>query len=165
MLYHLRRKDREISEETELFEIVEKGKYAVIALCSADEPYIVTLSYGFKKDDDILYFHCANEGKKLDFIRENNRACLTIIEDDGYIQNKCDHSYRTVVIRGKITEVHDKKEKDEAIILMINQLEKENPEKGMKKLNKENPFYTNLKILRLEIEAISGKAKKPKSDD
>ena len=45
--YHMRRQDRQINDETELSEIICRGKFAVLALCRNDEPYIVTLSYGY----------------------------------------------------------------------------------------------------------------------
>ena len=100
MAYHMRRKDRKINDENVLYDIVNKGQFAVLALCRKNEPYCVTLSYGFEKARRTLYFHAANTGLKLDILKENPEVCLTIIEDNGYLKTVCSHAYRTVVIRG-----------------------------------------------------------------
>ena len=69
--YHLRRKDREIQEQEEIVRILKNGKYAIIALAKKNDPYIVTLSYGYDEELNALYFHCAKRGKKLEYITEN----------------------------------------------------------------------------------------------
>jgi uncharacterized protein len=55
--YHMRRKDRQITDKDELSEILTQGKYAIISMCRDNEPYIVTLSYGYDKAKNALYFH------------------------------------------------------------------------------------------------------------
>ena len=73
--YHLHnRPNREITSQIEITEILKKGKYAVISMCAENEPYIVTLSYGFDKLKNILYFHCSKQGLKLDFIKSNTQS-------------------------------------------------------------------------------------------
>jgi uncharacterized protein len=68
--YHMQnRPNREIGEAGEIKEIIKNGKYAVIAMCFGNEPYIVTLSYGYDALGDTLYFHCSTQGLKLDFIK------------------------------------------------------------------------------------------------
>ena len=69
--YHLRnRTNRELTEPSEIIAILENGKYAVIAMCCDNEPYVVTLSYGFDSRKNALYFHCSPKGLKLDFINK-----------------------------------------------------------------------------------------------
>jgi hypothetical protein len=76
MPYHVRRTDREIANQAELYEIIERNKYATLALCFNNEPYIVTLTYGFDKITKSLYFHCGKEGLKLDFIKRTQTLAL-----------------------------------------------------------------------------------------
>jgi nitroimidazol reductase NimA-like FMN-containing flavoprotein (pyridoxamine 5'-phosphate oxidase superfamily) len=66
--YHFRRSEREIKDQSELRSILKNGRYATIGLSKADEPYVVTLSYGYDPDENVLFFHCAKERRKLGII-------------------------------------------------------------------------------------------------
>ncbi len=69
--YHLHnRPNRELKSQTEIVNILKTGKYAVISMCADNEPYIVTLSYGYDELKNTLYFHSAKHGLKLDFINK-----------------------------------------------------------------------------------------------
>ena len=124
MSYHIRRTEREIKDENKLKSILENGKYGIIGLSRNNEPYVVTISYGYDEIENALFFHCGKEGQKIDFIKSNPQACVTIIEDDGFDADSCEHSYRSIVLRGKINLINDTEEVDRAIRLMIFQLEK-----------------------------------------
>jgi nitroimidazol reductase NimA-like FMN-containing flavoprotein (pyridoxamine 5'-phosphate oxidase superfamily) len=66
--YHLHnRPNRELKQESDINAIIKNGKFAVISMCRDNEPYIVTLSYGYDLEKKTLYFHCAQKGLKLDF--------------------------------------------------------------------------------------------------
>jgi len=53
----LNRSDREILVDSNINKMLYAGKYIVISMCSNNEPYIVTLSYGYDMDSNALYFH------------------------------------------------------------------------------------------------------------
>ena len=91
--YHLTNKTKcEIKSIDEITRILKSGKYTVVSMCRNNEPYIVTLSYGYDPDTNSLYFHCSKKGLKLEFLIENTKVCATVIEDEGYINDQCDHS-------------------------------------------------------------------------
>lgn len=159
MAYHIRRHDREINDQFELDQIINNNKIATMALCRNNEPYVVTLTYGYDEKLKTLYFHCGKEGLKLEFIKANPNVCLTIIENDGSEAQTCDQPYKSIVIRGKIEIVDNIQEMDIAIRKMIDQLEKEDTEKEYSKLSKNNKFYNDLTILKVIIQEISGKQK------
>lgn len=71
-------------------------------MCRKNEPYIVTLSYGFDKTKNAFYLHSALKGLKYEFLRENSSVCATIIDDKGYMINECAHAYRSLVVWGKM---------------------------------------------------------------
>jgi nitroimidazol reductase NimA-like FMN-containing flavoprotein (pyridoxamine 5'-phosphate oxidase superfamily) len=74
--YHFHnRTNREITDKESIADILKKGKYATLSLCRNNEPYIVTLSYGYDKESEYMYFHCATEGLKIDFIKSNPNIC------------------------------------------------------------------------------------------
>jgi nitroimidazol reductase NimA-like FMN-containing flavoprotein (pyridoxamine 5'-phosphate oxidase superfamily) len=156
MIHHMRRADREIQDASCMEAIIKNGKYAVIALCKDDEPYIVTLSYGYDPSSRTLYFHGAKAGLKHDFLKANSRVCATIIDDQGYIPGECSHVYRTVVIRGKMELLDDAADRVKGMEVMINHLE-ENPEKIMAKVHQGTESWKNTVMMRLTIDEITGK--------
>lgn len=113
--YHMQKAERELNHTGELNEILRKGRYASIALSRDDEPYVVTLSYGYDAEGACLFFHTALKGLKNEFIAVNPRACATIVEDLGYRPGKCTHAYRSVVLWGKMTRVDDLAEKKHGV--------------------------------------------------
>lgn len=159
--YHLRRKEKEITNKEEIIKILKSGKYAIISMARQNEPYIVTLSYGYDTKKKALYFHCAQEGLKMDFIKENPHVCGTIIEDNGY-KDGCGQVFRSVVFRGKMTIIEGLEEKKHAFEVLVNHLENDPNYIKNKHLNKENVFVKP-GILRLDIQEITGKEEKEES--
>lgn len=152
----MRRKEKEIIDKNLLYKIIIEGKYITLSMCRESEPYIVSLSYGYDHDKNCLYFHCANEGLKIEFIKTNPLVCATIIKDCGYKMNECNHAYQSIVIRGKLIIIENLEEKKHGFDVLISHLE-ENPEKMEKKHLNDEKSYVNTCMLRLDIEEISGK--------
>ncbi|MFC1492750.1 pyridoxamine 5'-phosphate oxidase family protein [candidate division KSB1 bacterium] len=157
--YHMNKQEREIKDQDEIYGIIEKGLYAVISMCRDNDPYIVTLNYGYDKERNSLYFHSAQKGLKLDYIGENPRVCATVIDDRGYLMGECDHSYRSAVFWGNMYYIEDLKEKIHAMEVMLHHLE-DYPDKVRARLLKNEDRYNKVGILRLDIEKITGKAGK-----
>ncbi len=156
MAYHMRRHDRQLKTREELDEILKKGKFAVLSLCQDNEPYIVTLNYGYDQAQNCLYFHCANEGTKLDFIRRNPSACGTVIIDKGYVANECGHEYETVVLRGNLQFINTLEEKRFGIMTILHHLES-NPQPIVQRTLKTDDVYKTVTVLKLAILDITGK--------
>lgn len=155
--YHLHnRPNREIKSDSEIYDIIKNGKFSVISMCRDNEPYIVTLSYGFDSESKSLYFHSAPNGLKLDFIKTNPQVCATVIEDGGYVINECGHNYRTVVFWGVMTIVSDMEEKMHGMSVLLNHLESDNVV-IKDKLLKSNDYYSKMVVLKLDITQIHGK--------
>jgi nitroimidazol reductase NimA-like FMN-containing flavoprotein (pyridoxamine 5'-phosphate oxidase superfamily) len=155
--YHMRRVEKEIKNK-EIIEILKNGKYSVISMSKENEPYLVTLSYGYDQALNALYFHCAKEGQKMDFIKSNPNICGTVIEDNGY-EEGCGQVFRSVVFRGKIKIIDELEEKKRGFDILINQLETDS--KAIKdKFLKKDATYENSGMLRLDITDITGKEEK-----
>lgn len=154
--YHMNKVDREITDKEELLRILKGGKYAVIAMCRQNEPYIVTLSYGYDEEKNELFFHSGKKGLKLDFIRENPVVYATIIEDRGYEHDKCSHHYASVVIWGNMSILEELEEKKHAMEIMLHHLE-ENPAPIKERNLRNDAVYNNFTLLKLEISELTGK--------
>jgi len=159
MSFHMRRKDREINNSALLKKILKKTSYITIATSMDNQPYLVSLSHGYDENCNCLYFHCANEGKKLQYLKSNSTIWGQAVLDQGYKQGKCDHTYASVHFSGKTTFISDLEEKRHAIETMIRQLDK-NPKKLITKLNMKRLEKTT-SIGRIDIDQMTGK----KSED
>lgn len=157
----MRRNEKEVTDKEEIFNIIKSGKYTSISLSKENEPYIITLSYGFDLNKNALYFHCAAEGQKIDFVKSNPYVCGTIIEDNGY-KDGCGQAFRSIVYRGTISIVKDIEEKKHGFDILIDHLEK-NPEEVKKNLLKSEEVYIKPAILRLDISEMTCKEEKADS--
>ena len=154
--YHMFKKEKEITDRAILFDVVKKGKYAVVSLCRNDLPYIVTMNYGYDEELKALYFHCALLGLKLDILSQNPRVCATVIEDHGYKKDECSHAYRSVVFWGEMSVVNDLPEKKQGMEVLFSHLE-DNPDPIRARNFKSDLDYDKVNILRLDIGEITGK--------
>ncbi len=155
--YHLtHKKEREITDKDEIRRILHEGKYAAIAMCRNNEPYVVTMSYGFDEPKNALYFHCANIGLKLDFLAVNENVCGTVVEDGGYVVNECSHRYNSAVFWGKMSVVESLEEKIHGLAAMVDQLE-ERPGRRKDEIAGYKDEFDDFKVLRLDIQDITAK--------
>jgi len=68
----MRRKDREIKDTIEIESIINRFPVCRIDLSENGLPYIIPVCFGY--NDKRLYFHSANDGKKIDQIKKNNNV-------------------------------------------------------------------------------------------
>lgn len=135
--------------------VLRAARFVTVAMCSGDEPYLVTLSHGYDEGRNCVYFHCAAEGKKVDVLRANNLVWGQALVDQGYVQGSCDHLYATTHFRGRVTFVDDALEKEHALRLLIQSLD-ENPEAVIaKQVTAES--VQRVTIGRIDIDYMSGK--------
>ena len=70
----MRRKDKEITDESEIESIIRNSLVCRLGLADNSTPYIVPLCFGYK--DNRLYFHSAKEGRKIEILKRNNEVCF-----------------------------------------------------------------------------------------
>lgn len=144
-----------ISEQTELLEMIREQNFFTLALCNDQEPYIVSMNYAYDEAENCFYFHCAPEGKKMDYLKSNPVVWGQILEDRGYLTGECDHNYRTLQFKGKVEFLQNVEEIRSALMLMIDQLE-ENPE-PIKKRFIEASSFDFVAVGKINVEGMSGK--------
>ncbi|MHA1577907.1 MAG: pyridoxamine 5'-phosphate oxidase family protein, partial [Candidatus Thorarchaeota archaeon] len=154
----IRRKEKAIESKEEMIAVLETSKYITVAMCLNDVPYLVTVSHGYDKEKNCIYFHCAREGKKVDILTENNIVWGQAIEDHEYSEGACDHLYATTHFKGQVSFIENVKEKEHALRIMINALEP-NPELVMEEQITEKSVE-RVHIGRIDIEYMSGKKSK-----
>jgi nitroimidazol reductase NimA-like FMN-containing flavoprotein (pyridoxamine 5'-phosphate oxidase superfamily) len=154
MTYHVRRKDKEITDSKAMKNVLKSTKYVTLALCMNNQPYLVTLSHSYDEDHNCIYFHCAKEGKKIDYLKANNMVWGQVFIDHGYVEGKCNHLYTSVHFSGKVAFINSLEQKRQAIECMMRQLEKD-PTAMIAKLKPER--LKDAMIGRIDIDYMSGK--------
>jgi nitroimidazol reductase NimA-like FMN-containing flavoprotein (pyridoxamine 5'-phosphate oxidase superfamily) len=154
----MRRKDREITLDKEIFEILNKAEICRVALSYYEQPYIVALNFGFIHDEGLkFYFHCAPEGHKIDIIRNNKKACVQVEVDALVIKaaSACGFTmkYRSVIGFGTIRVVTDPKEKVAGMDAIMSHYS------DKKEFVYDDKIFSRTTILRMDINEITGKKK------
>jgi nitroimidazol reductase NimA-like FMN-containing flavoprotein (pyridoxamine 5'-phosphate oxidase superfamily) len=121
--YHFHHPEKMFTGRAELLEVIAGQRIMTLAMVDAGQPYLVTVNYAFDAARDCFYFHCATEGRKVACLSANPNVWGQIVEDHGYLTGKCDHAYRSIHFAGRVTFLEAIEEKQEAITLMITQLE------------------------------------------
>ena len=119
----MRRKDREVLDETKIDEFIRNCDCCRIGFYDKeiDEVYIVPLNFGYSNIDNkrVFYFHGAKEGRKIDLISKINKVTFEMDSNHELIVGKmaCNYSerYQCVMGTGLISFVEDKEEKTIAL--------------------------------------------------
>jgi len=156
--YHMRRADKAITDKKKLERILKETNYVTLALAKEGEPYVVSLSHSYEEKDGCIYFHCADEGKKLDFMRANPVVSGQALIDHGYHAGECSHLYVSAVFKGKVEFVEDLEAKRSILRHMILHQEKK-PETLITRLEafKVGGPLDKTVVGRIVIEELTGK--------
>ncbi len=157
----MRRIDREIKNPEEILAIIEKADTCRLAFADNNTPYIVALNFGYTRNENqqnglaVLYFHCANAGRKIDLIRKNNFVCFQMdIDHELMIEGigcNCGMNYRSVTGMGAIEIITDENEK----LLGMNSIMKHYSRR--ESFVYDSKIFKSTMILKLNISEISGK--------
>jgi hypothetical protein len=155
MMKSIRRKEKTITDKNEMLAVIMNARYIIIAMCKDNVPYLATLSHGYDRDQNCIYFHCAREGKKIDILREHNIVWGQALQDKGYVQGSCDHLYATTQFMGRVTFIDDIDKKRHALEVMIKALENDPDYLKERQLTVES--IKGVQIGRIDVEYMSGK--------
>lgn len=159
MSFHLRRRDKEITDGRLLKKILKTAKYVTIAFSMNDEPYLVSLSHGYDEKQNCLYFHCAKEGKKLDYLKSNKSVWGQALLDFGYSESEseCTYLYASVQFSGQVTLVESLEEKYQGIKFLMDRLDRS---LGKRTAKVDPKRLSDTVIGRIDIEHMTGKKSK-----
>lgn len=117
----MRRSDREINDRKVLLKLLETAQVLHLGLCTAGQPYVVPLHYGWDEQEGqlFLYFHSATQGKKIDYIPENPSCfvCITGTMQVKQADEACDWSaaFESLMIVGTVSILSDEAEKSKGL--------------------------------------------------
>lgn len=151
---NMRRTDRAISErEAKL--ILEKGEFGVLSTVSPDgQPYGVPVNYSYS--GDVIYFHCAREGHKLENLAANNRVSFCVVGGAEVLPEQFATKYESVIVFGKAFELADD-EKHTGLLEIVKKYSPGFIDEGLKYI--ENAAHKT-RVYKIGIESITGKSRK-----
>lgn len=117
----MRRKDREITDEKKIREIIASCKCCRLGFCDEGEVYIVPLNFGYEEREGIytFYFHGAKEGRKIDLIKKKHYAGFEMDANAEVYgsDTACTYTsrFQSVIGSGRVSFVEDLEEKKAAL--------------------------------------------------
>jgi nitroimidazol reductase NimA-like FMN-containing flavoprotein (pyridoxamine 5'-phosphate oxidase superfamily) len=146
-------KERAISDEKAL-EILINGSYGVLSTTGEDGfPYGVPVNYAYL--DNGICFHCAREGHKLENIQFNEKVSFCVVSRSDILAVKFDTDYESVIAFGKASEVTEDSGREAVLLSLVNKYSGEHLAAGRNYIRK---YWDDVRIIRIEIEHLSGKA-------
>ncbi len=150
----MRRRDRKLSDE-EAMEILGNGEYGILSFCSmAGEPYGIPLNYAL--DDKNIYFHCAMEGSKINFLNANSRVSFCVVGETEVLPSDFSTRYESVIVSGNASFIGGD-EKKKALIKLVEKYSADFTREGLQHIKKN---FDRTGVFKLEIGSVSGKSKK-----
>jgi uncharacterized protein len=152
----MRRKERELTETILIEDIILKADVCRIAMANDNIPYIVTMNFGYSAEPEPeLFFHCANEGRKLEMIAKNNFVCFEMDTDHEIFKGPkgCDWGmkYSSIIGNGHITVLKEKEERKAGLDLIMKHYG------GDREFIYDEKVFARTTILRLKIKEMTGK--------
>lgn len=117
----MRRKDKEITDPSDIDAIIEMAPVCRIALADGNTPYVVPVCFGY--DGRSFYIHGAREGRKMEILKTNPKVCIEI---DVHVEPKpsdkpCSWSmrYKSVIATGRAVFLEDVSSKRAALDIIM----------------------------------------------
>ena len=172
----MRRKDREMDREFAL-KIIDKAQYGVVSMIDGEEPYGLPLSV--VRNGDVLYFHSAKEGRKVDVLANNPNISIVFVGDKNipenysydeleemnndptkaikFISSVFTTEFESAIVIGKVEKVENQ---DEKIKAMRTICEKYTPDKMKYFDTAINAGLNRTNVYKMKIDNITSKRKK-----
>lgn len=157
----MRRKDREVTDLSQLEKIIQQCDCIHLGLLDGDYPYVVPMNFGYERTGDqfTFYMHAASEGKKLSLIKANPNVSFCMDTGHGLVKGEvpCSWSflYESVMGQGKITLLTDSEEKQLGLQKVMEHYSgSEDP------MEFPAAMLNRVVILKLEAENLTGKQHK-----
>lgn len=146
---------RAISENRELVDIIQRCQVCHVAMTDLDgKPYVIPMNFGYS--DGTIYLHGAQNGKKVDILKQHPEVCINFTTDHFLrYQNEevaCSWSmkYRSVLCYGKVEFITEPEEKKAVFQLVMAHYAK-----GEFKFNP--PSIREVNVMKIKVERFEGR--------
>ena len=154
----VRRQDR-LLDEARAREIHASAEYGYLSLIDLNgKPYGVPLNFVWDGEDSI-YFHCADEGKKIDILESYDLVSFCVVCKVNLLPSQFTTEYERIILECETTICTYEEEQLYAYELLLKKYSPNDVELGMKYVRKS---LLRSCIVRLDVVTWSGKSKKIK---
>ena len=122
----MRRKDRLITSETAIRQMLEQNTIIRLGLYDENRIYVVPVNYSFTYENGklTLYFHGAQAGLKHDILTKRTSVGFEIDNGGALVPNETNPSqftshYESIIGSGTVTEITDMEEKKQTVSLFM----------------------------------------------
>ena len=150
------KRERQVTDETQIRQILDKGQVLHLGLAVDNEPYVVPMNYGYTFEGEklVIYLHSAVRGKKLDMIQANPKVFFEIDCDiapfEGRLPCQYGVTYSSIMGRGVARIVDDVEQKKQAMtILMKTQTGKD--------FSFDDKLVSIVAVIRVDVDAYTAK--------
>ena len=126
------KRERQVTDESRIEEILDTAKVLHLGLCVNNEPYVVPMNYGWTREAGklVIYLHSAVRGRKLDMLQANPKVFFELDCDrvpfEGELPCQYGLAYSSLMGQGKARIIEDVEEKMAAMTaLMKTQVQKD----------------------------------------
>jgi hypothetical protein len=133
-----------------------------LGLCCGSQPYVIPINFAYHKGH--IYFHCADVGMKIQYLRNNPIVCFEVDEHVGTVEAPviCNYetAYRSVVAFGRATILADHEKKTTALRLIVAKYAgNENAQKLETRTVEKyrSPKGSETVVVDIKIEKVTGK--------
>ncbi len=155
----MRRQDREVKDWDQIVRIMDGCDTCRLGLIDGKRVYIVPLSFGYVIQDGkvSLYFHGAQQGRKLDLMSDGGEAAFEMDRSFGIRAIGNGHytmPYQSVCGYGKVAFVENRKEKENALRVLLSHYSAE------RMMDFSDAVYEQTCVFRLDVTEITCKENK-----
>lgn len=149
----MRRKERQ-GDASLARNLFATSEWATLSLMSPFGPYAVPISPALAPAKDVIYFHSAPMGTKLDYLTSDNRVTLSTVAQ---LQRKEEHfsiTYQSAIAFGRAYFVEDESEKEQALLLIAKKFAPSNFDEAPEYIKKQ---WDKVRVIRIEIDSFQAK--------
>ena len=158
----MRRMERAIEDKVEIAKILNDAQVGRLGLSMNEQPYVVPVNFAF--DHERIYFHCAETGMKLDFLRNNAHVCFEVDEHLGTVPGATPclfgTPFRSVIAFGVARILSDPEERARAArLITMKYAGKEVADKITAEMTEtyRSSRGSQLVVVEIKVESITGK--------
>lgn len=163
----IRRKDREVKEESWITEFLNNASTGVLGTSSSDQPFLTSNLFVYDPEDHVIYLHSAKRGRTRTNVESNSRVCFTASEMGRLLPAdvalEFSVEYASVVVFGNASIVESEDEAKHALQML---LDKYFPhlEQGKHYRSITESELKQTSVFKISIEEWSGKKKSERCD-
>lgn len=149
-----RRQDRLLAQ-ARAFELLRDGEYGVLSMSTEQGGYGVPINYVLC--EDIIYLHCAKQGRKLRALSYNDVVSFCVVGHKRVCPEEFTTEYESVIAFGRARVVERDDERREALRAIVEKYAPAHLEQGLLAIERS---LHNTAVIALKVEYFSGKCKR-----